>query len=599
MSHIPQSQFSKWIQKYKYLNIAFIYLGTALVVIHFTEAIVHGLHMPSITFSLVVVLVLAGLPIVLLIAWAIGHKKPDIDNAHVIKPVKRNWLKIGFASVLSIVMFVAAIFIYNKFFYSAKFTGKEKSIAVLPFVINENNKNDEYLSDGIVMEIINRLSKTDALKVKGWASSSKFRGDKINFKEVAKELNAAAILSGTFQKSGNTIRIYVELLDAGTGTLIWSEKYDSDFSDIFSVQSDVAQQIVSGLNATISSDEKKKIEKTSTENPDAFKYYLLGVKENNKFWQTHDLEHFRNGKIFFEKALSLDSNYALPHAGLADLYNTFTNFIEKDSTKIKLQLEEIKKAWIIDPANDYVNLARGYVQAAFGNFNEAIASYKRAINIAPGNADNWYGLATGFAEIGLFEEAIKFMDKAIILDPYNASNFILRAGLKVSINDTNGAVKDFQTSITLEPQLLNAINGLAYTYAISDKPEKARIELLKADEINKKGKKSNWASYSYAKTGNIEKAKKMLLPVRERILDTSPDRVYLILNMKEEALRKIILQDSLNKNIKNDYLIYKNHLLHEDFDGLRNNPRFIEILETKKRQYEVNKKKYNIESLIK
>jgi hypothetical protein len=134
MSHGPESAFTRWIRNYRYINIALIYLGTALVVIHFAEAVVHGLHMPDITFSLIVVLALAGLPIVLLIAWAWGHKKKeDGRDSLIVKPVKRNWLKIATATVLSIGIFATAVFIYNKFFYHSKFTGKEKSIAVLPF----------------------------------------------------------------------------------------------------------------------------------------------------------------------------------------------------------------------------------------------------------------------------------------------------------------------------------------------------------------------------------------------------------------------------------------------------------------------------------
>ena len=109
MSHGPESAFTQWLKKYRYINIALIYLGTALVVIHFAEAVVHGLHMPDITFSLIVVLALAGLPNVLLIAWALVQKKQD-EEVSSAKPVKRSWFKIIIASVLSIVFFSTAIF---------------------------------------------------------------------------------------------------------------------------------------------------------------------------------------------------------------------------------------------------------------------------------------------------------------------------------------------------------------------------------------------------------------------------------------------------------------------------------------------------------
>ena len=168
MSSAPESSFTRWIRKHKYLNISLLYLGTCLVVIHFSEAVIHGLHMPAITFTLIVVLALAGLPIVLLIAWALERSKavPETASLKTKKKLKlRKWARIFFVTILSAGIFILSLNLYSRFYKNAGHGPEANTIAVLPFTDMSQEKNQEYFGDGLAEEIINSLTRIKNLSI--------------------------------------------------------------------------------------------------------------------------------------------------------------------------------------------------------------------------------------------------------------------------------------------------------------------------------------------------------------------------------------------------------------------------------------------------
>ena len=598
MSHAPESHFSKWIKKYKYLNIALIYLGTALVVIHFAEAIVHGLHMPALTFSLIVVLALAGLPIVLIIAWAMGNKQQGAtaNATNIIKQVKKSWLRIITASVFSIVLFAAAIFLYNKFFYHSKFTGKEKSIAVLPFTNMSNDKENEYFSDGMTEEITTQLSKIAELKVIARTSSMQYKNSNKSIKEIAQELGVSSLLEGSVQKTGNQIRITAQLIDANTQEHIWAEKYDREFKDVFDIQSEVAQEIAYQLNARLSKEEKKKIELKPTSNTQAYEYFIQGNQMREKLLETLDTNYYINGKALLEKAILLDPNYAQAHAGLAHLCNTYTQYIKEDSVLANLQVAEINKGISLSPDDDYINAMKGVIlYTTLNNFEDASKSLRKAYEINPNNTNTLYELGLLQSDVGLYNERITLLQRAVRLDPLNSVSFGFLGGAKVHLNRLNEGIQDMQTALHLEPKMFYVIDRTAYVYALQDSLKAAEKWLKDFFSTIPEERKKNffegygqYAAYCYAKLGNKSKA-----------LEISRHwRVLLALGMKEEAIQKMLEDEKNTDKIYNDYLVFKSHLPHKDFDIVRNDPRFLELMERKRVQFEINKKKFSVANLI-
>ena len=211
----------------------------------------------------------------------------------------------------------SVILIYQLFFRRTVFTGREKTVAVLPFINLGADSSDEYLNDGMTEEIINQLSKITGLRVVARSSVMKYKGREKDLIKIADTLHVAAVLTGGIRKSGNTLIIKASLIDVGSGKSIWGESYNRDINDIFSIQTDVSRLIADKLNTEISTDEINNIHKRSTQNLEAYDKYLEGLY----FWNKGGNPDLRKAIIFFNQAIQLDSSYSRAYSGLADCYS--------------------------------------------------------------------------------------------------------------------------------------------------------------------------------------------------------------------------------------------------------------------------------------
>jgi TolB-like protein len=224
---------------------------------------------------------------------------------------------IGLLSgIIVLIAIVVAVLFFTNIIGSGRQTKElEKSIAVLPFRNLSNDTTQLYFSDGIVEAILDHLFKVGELKVISGTSTKRYRNTELSIKEIARELGVASILEGSVQKIGNNVRITAQLIEAKTDVHLWSETYDKDLSDIFSIQTEVAQNVARELKATLTSEEKEHIKKNQTENPEAYNLYLQG-----RFFIEKRDEGIKKSIEYFEKAVNIDPNYALAYAGLADAY---------------------------------------------------------------------------------------------------------------------------------------------------------------------------------------------------------------------------------------------------------------------------------------
>ena len=507
---------------------------------------------------------------------------------------KRKKTIFGTAALLLFLIALAAFFIYKNFLTAKKVAGQEKSIAVLPFINLSSDKDNEYFSDGITSEITNQLSKIGSLDVRAWSSSVQFKNSAKSLKEKAEVLNAAAILSGSIQKAGNRIRIQAELTDVNTNKRIWGEEYNREWGDIFTIQSELAQQIALELNARLTKDEKKQLELKPTDNPQAYEYYLQGNQLHEKFRETLNQDFFDNSKLMFEKAIQLDSNYALAHAGLATLYNSYTDFAKDDSLIMVLKVKEIEKAYSIAPDLDVVNSTRGAVFRKAGQLEESYKSLRKAFEINPNNTSTLFEFGLLYSDLGLVENRITLLQKAIKLDPLNAGYFGFLGGAEVHIYRLNEGLQNLQTAFRLEPNMFYVVDRIAYVYALQNNLKETSIWLKKFLTLipPDRGATFNegfgqYAAYCYAKLGN----KKRALEISKK------SRVYLALGMKEEALKDFMEEEAKSKPPASDYLYIKTHLIHEDFDIIRNDPRFLKLMEKKRQRYELLKSRFDMSGI--
>ncbi len=177
----------------------------------------------------------------------------------------------------------------------------------VPFKNLSDSKEDEYFSDGVTEDIITQLSKIGDLKVISRTSVMRYKASDKNIREIGKELNVATVLEGSVRRLGNEVRIVAQLIDASNDEHLWAETYDKELTKIFSIQSEIAQQIAAALKAKLSPAEKERIEKRPTESLDAYAYYLKG----RQYYYRYHRQDNENAIGLFVKALELDPNYAL------------------------------------------------------------------------------------------------------------------------------------------------------------------------------------------------------------------------------------------------------------------------------------------------
>ena len=280
-----------------------------------------------------------------------------------------------------------------------------KSVAVLPFENMSTDPENEYFSDGITDDIIAQLSKVSALKVISRTSSMQYKKTTKKITTIADELGVGAILEGSVRRAGQRVRIVVHLVDPRTEKHLWGETFDRQLSDIFEVQSEVAQQITGALSLALSPEEKQRVEKKATDDVDAYNLYLLGRFHANKWAEADVLK----GIEYFQSAIAKDPGYAVAYAGLADAYELLSiGFSSKPPAEYLAQAKTMAlKALEMDDS-----LAEAHTSLAYArwlgdlDWTGAEREFKRALELKSSYvmAHEWY--AEYLAALGRHDEAV-------------------------------------------------------------------------------------------------------------------------------------------------------------------------------------------------
>ena len=320
-----------------------------------------------------------------------------------VSPIKRT---IILSAVLLLI--ISAIFISRSFIRKRRFTGNEKSIAVLPFKNISNDTLQEYFSDGITEDIITQLSKIADLKVISNTSVMQYKNASGNIRQIAEELHVASILEGSVRREGNEVRITAQLIDANTDQHIWANNYDRSINEVFAIQSEVAQQIANELNAKLTEEEGKRIQKKATGSMAAYEDYLQARQSR---WDQAE-------KLLLS-ALQKDSTFALAWASLALLYSKMPVIDPADRPYyIRKSLDAALTAVNYGPDHSETHMALGDILKTITlNPDLSIKELNKSISLNPNNAEAYVYLAFALIELGRFPEAEKNLLKAKQLDP--------------------------------------------------------------------------------------------------------------------------------------------------------------------------------------
>ncbi len=347
------------------------------------------------------------------------YESKDQDNSSkdIRIPKKRLVLMLS-GLALVVVIIIAALFVFNIIGGGKQTKELEKSIAVLPFVNLSNDPEQEYFSDGMVDEILDHLFKVGELKVISRTSSMRYKDTKLPLKEIAHELGVSAILEGSVRKIGNNVRITAQLIDVKTDTHLWSETYEGELSDVFSIQSEVAQSVARELKATLTSKEIDLIRNAPiTTNQLAYDFYLKG----NDYWSKFQVPLALD---MYSKATQEDSLFTAAYAqrAIMHLYIYWQKLEEDWQDHVIKGREDIKKGLQLNPELTEMKFATAVAYYWIDrDYDKSLKILKELKAEAPNMADLHAFSSYNLRRQGKMEESIDEAKRGIQLDPFNAN----------------------------------------------------------------------------------------------------------------------------------------------------------------------------------
>jgi TolB-like protein/Flp pilus assembly protein TadD len=444
------SGFFEEVKRRKVYRVAAAYIIAAGFIIQIGSAVFPAWELPNWTFRLVVVLLLIGFPIALILAWAYDVTPQGIratpttsaPGAHR----RRNLIMLIATGV--VVSAAAGFFLLPR--VSARKI--DKSIAVLPFQNLSDEKENAYFADGMQDDILTNLSKIGDLKVISRMSVMSYRGNGTrNAREIGKALGVATLLEGSVRRIGNRVRVNVQLINADNDEHIWAEDYDRDLTDVFAIQTDLAQKIASALQAKLSPTEKARLDNRPTQNPDA---YLL-------FVQAHDYatrpDMFRDTSLkaeqLFEQATKLDPNFAAAFAGLSMVESWAYHSFDPLPARREKARTAANEALRLQPDLPEAHLALGF-SYYYGDrdYERALAEFEIAKRGLPNEAQAYMAIGAIQRRQGRWVESTANLEKAAELDPKNGSVLFNLAYSYMATRNFEAADKIFDRGIEAAPE---------------------------------------------------------------------------------------------------------------------------------------------------
>lgn len=294
---------------------------------------------------------------------------------------------------------------------------QKPTLAVLPLSDLSDASDQSYFADGITEDLINALSKNRWLLVLARNSIISFRNHRQTANQIANQIGADYLVTGSVRRAGNRIRINVQLIDGNSGTNIWSDKYDRAIDDIFELQDEITETIAARIEPELGAAERMRVKQKQPQNLDAWDHYLLGLEQ----FYTFGKDGNEKAQVLFRRAIELDSNFAEPYARLA--YTMVLNMVYFDSEPDAATLDEAlvfaQKALAIDDQDALVHTTLARVYLARGENDQAIRELEFSQKLNPCLAVTYCGLGDTLIYAGRYDEAISQFEIAIRLSPHD------------------------------------------------------------------------------------------------------------------------------------------------------------------------------------
>ena len=586
--------FFRELRRRKVYRAAAAYAIGSWVVIQVVAIVFPVLALPGWSLRAVVVTVLAGFPLVLTLAWAfeVGpagvRKTPDTPAGSKGSPA----LGVNRRSVAALVVVGAAVSALCGYFLLKPFNtpALDKSIAVLPFDNFSEDKENEHFADGVHDDVLTSLAKIEDLKVISRTSVMQYRAKAHNIRAIAQELGVSAVLEGSVRRSGNRVRLAVQLIDALHDRHIWAQEYDRDLTDVFAIQSALAQEIANQLKAKLSPNEVKRIKKRPTTNDEAYQLYSQAHAMYSRAEET--LDTLQRAEQLYEKATKLDPSFALAFARLAHIESWIYYLFDPTPERLRKAKTAATEAMRLQSGLPESHLASGYVayygdrdyaralrefeiarsglpndpsvflaiasiERRQGKWSNAVAGYEKSASLSPSDPIIIENLALTYEAVRDFPAAAAAFDHAVGLVPNSFEAKSLRARLQMEWKGDLSMTKNLLASLPPEFESFGMVALERFNLCFFERNFDEALNVLWRSPLeNLHGQtssplpKSFLAAQVYRLISDREKARaeyEHALTIAQRALEESPQDssrhaliglIYAGLNRKEDAIRE-------------------------------------------------------------
>jgi len=553
------------------------YVVVSWVLIQVATTILPIVDAPDWVLKTGIMFLALGLPVWIFFSWAFevtpeGFKKTAKVSVASSDTALSN-VRFNYIIIIGLITAVAISF-YNRSLPKTKSANliTNKSIAVLPFEDLSSGGDTEWFCDGVTEDIRTNLSKIKGIeKVISYTSVMQYKENRPTIPEIGKKLGVSYILEGSVRKQDNQIIITAQLIDARSDTYLWSDNYIRDLTDIFAIQSEIAESVAKELGAKITPDEQSNIESVPTSNIEAYDFYL---KANDFYLKGVDYsqrgmlkENFSYAIQMFEQAIAIDSNYTMAWVGLTQAYSDLYWFNYEGDIDYLIKIKEcLDKAIALNPDLLEVKLGEGiYYYRCLLDYPKAIEIFEKLQSKYPNNYELYAWPGYAYRRAGQFEKFKENMDKVISLNPSDWRTYFALGETFIMLRKYKEAENYLKIAIELNPSAMYNFIFLTRLYLITGQVDQARTLLSEINLPEMDYYKSNveFNDKNYDKAITILENSSHTLTVNHETYTPKQLHlalIYYVMNNKEQANiyfqeARIILEKNLDEH-QNDSRIF-------------------------------------------
>ena len=478
------SSFFGELKRRNVYKVAVAYAVVAWLLIQLASILFPTFDAPAWVMKVFIAAVAFGFPLAVVFAWAFELTPEGIKRTEDVTAADTAGARPsrGFAVLIGMIALLAAAVSLLQFTswnpargggaQSGGSASPEKSIAVLPFENLSRDPDNAYFADGMQDEILTRLAKIADLKVISRTSTLRYKSSRPHLPEIAKQLGVAHIVEGSVQKSGEQVRVTVQLIHAGTDSHLWAETYDRKLTDIFAVESEIAEKIARTLHARLTGNEQQAVAAKPTENPEAYEAYLRGLA----LWNTlsTSAEDYHKTVLYYERAVQLDPKFAVAWAALCVAQTMIYAELDQTPQQLARAKHALDSAVALAPDAGETHFAHGtYLYRGVRDYEGALVAFGKARARSPNQVDPIEFTSYVKRRQGKWDEALALEREALELDPRNTILLSETALTYRAVRRINEAQALIDRGLELEPRDPRLLLQKAETYEAQGNPEAA------------------------------------------------------------------------------------------------------------------------------